>query len=60
MHKKDLILVMAQGEDELKKIATAVTYAVQTKPWRLEIDLWKSFVNVDLPFLEGLNEAWWR
>lgn len=25
-----------------------VTFAVQTKPWLREIDLWKSYVNVDL------------
>jgi hypothetical protein len=35
-----------------------VTWAVQTRPWRLEIDLWRSFVNVDVEFLEGLDRRW--
>lgn len=57
--KRDSLLVMAKDEDELLKLASAATYAVQTfDTWRLEIDLWKSFVNVDLRFLEELDERW--
>ncbi|MCJ1290653.1 hypothetical protein MMC34_002195 [Xylographa carneopallida] len=50
--KSDLFLVMGEDEKDLQKLATAVTFAIQTRPWRLEIDLWKSFVNVDLKFLK--------
>ncbi len=57
--RRDSLLVMAKNEDELLKLASAATYAVQTfDTWRLEIDLWRSFVNVDLGFLEGLDERW--
>jgi len=56
--KRDLYLVMGKDEAELLKLAGTVTYAVQTEPWRLEIDLWRSFVNVDVAFLEGLDRAW--
>lgn len=37
--KRDLYLVMGEDEAELFKVAGGVTYAVQTEPWRLEIDL---------------------
>ena len=57
-HRRDLFLVMAEDEDRLQTIASAVTFAVQTKPWLLEIDLWKSFVNIDLEFLNGLDPKW--
>lgn len=57
--RRDSLLVMAKDEDELLKLASAATYAVQTfDTWRLEIDLWRSFVNVDLGFLEALDERW--
>ncbi|KAJ9656968.1 hypothetical protein H2201_008330 [Coniosporium apollinis] len=56
--KRDMYLVMGEDEVDLLKLAAAVTYAAQTEPWRLEIDLWRSFVNVDLAFLEGLHHAW--
>ena len=52
--RRDSLLVMARDEDDLLKLSSAVTYAVQTfDTWRLEIDLWRSFVNVDLGFIEG-------
>jgi hypothetical protein len=54
----DLYLVMGRDEKELRKLASAVTFAVQTEPWRMEIDFWRSFVNVDLEFLEGLDKRW--
>lgn len=56
--KRDLFLVMGTDEKDLQKLATAATYAIQTDPWRLEVDLWRSFVNIDLEFLEGLNNGW--
>jgi hypothetical protein len=56
--KRDMLLVMAESEEELTRFAIAVTFAVQTNPWRMDIDLWKSFVNIDLAFLEALDEAW--
>ena len=56
--KTDVLLVMAKDEEELKRFAVAVTFAVQTTPWRLDMDLSRSFVNVDLAFLEALDETW--
>lgn len=58
VHRGDLVLVMADDERELLKYVTAVTFALQTKPWFRELDLYKSFVNVDLDFLEDLNPFW--
>ena len=56
--KKDLLLVLGTDEEDLLKYSTAATFAIQTEPWRLEVDLWRSFVNVDVAFLEGLQEEW--
>ncbi|MCJ1393917.1 hypothetical protein MMC18_006793 [Xylographa bjoerkii] len=56
--KRDLFLVMGEDEKDLQKLATAVTFAIQTRPWRLEVDLWKSFVNVDYKFLEDMDDKW--
>ena len=56
--KRDKYLVMGTDENDLFKLACAVTYAVQMRPWRWEIDLWKSFVNVDMAFLEALRDDW--
>ncbi|KAF1983275.1 hypothetical protein K402DRAFT_338776 [Aulographum hederae CBS 113979] len=55
---KDTVLVMGRSEEDLKKLATATVFAIQARPWRLEVDLWKSFVNVDVGFLERLDEKW--
>lgn len=57
--RKDMILVMGKDEEDLRKYATGVAYAVITKPWRMELDLWKSFVNIDLEFLEDLERLGW-
>jgi hypothetical protein len=54
----DLYFVMGRDEAELRKLASGVTFAVQTEPWRMEIDFWRSFVNVDLGFLEALHKDW--
>lgn len=55
---KDLILVMGVDAKECRILSEATTWVVQTRPWRLEIDFWRSFVGVDLGFLEGLDERW--
>jgi hypothetical protein len=49
---------MGDDEADLLKWCTVVTFALQTKPWLREVDLWKSFINVDLEFLEGLDKYW--
>lgn len=56
--KRDMVLVMGDDEKDFERLVTAVVFAIQTKPWRLEVDLWKSFVNVDLSFLEVLDAKW--
>jgi hypothetical protein len=56
--KRNLYLVMGKDEDDLFTLAAAVAFASQTRPFRLEVDLWKSFVNVDFAFLEALNDKW--
>ncbi|KAF2875319.1 hypothetical protein BDV95DRAFT_604075 [Massariosphaeria phaeospora] len=55
---KDLVLVMGKDQKDLRRLSQAVTWTIQTKPWRLEVDFWRSFVNVDVQFLEDLNEKW--
>ena len=58
IYRGDVILVMGIDASDLLRYVVAVTFAVQTNDWRQEIDLWKSFVNVDLKFLEGLDSYW--
>lgn len=58
MSRGDLILVMGVDVEDLLSTCTAITFAIQTKPWLREIDLWKSFINVDLEFLEQLDDFW--
>ncbi len=58
VQRGDLVMVMGEDEKDLFKLSTVVTFALQTKPWLREVDLWKSFVNVDLEFLEELEEFW--
>jgi len=55
---KDLVLVMGRDARNLRQLAEGVTWAIQTKPWRLEVDWWRSFVNVEAEFLEGLDRRW--
>lgn len=54
----DAVLVMAESEEELFRLSTIVTFVMQTKPWLREVDLWRSFVNVELDFLDSLDPAW--
>ncbi|KAF2808929.1 uncharacterized protein BDZ99DRAFT_444814 [Mytilinidion resinicola] len=56
--KRDLYLVMGKDEADCRLRSAGVTWAVQTEPWRLEVDFWRSFVGVDLKFLEGLDREW--
>ena len=56
--KRDLFLVMGEDGEDLLKYVVATTFAIQTDPWRLEVDLWRSFINVDIGFLEGLKSEW--
>lgn len=56
--REDTFLVMGMDEEELLRLTAAVVYAVQTDLWRLEVDLWRSFINVDLKMLEGLDVGW--
>jgi hypothetical protein len=58
--KRDMLLLMGKDEDDLRKLVLAVIFLLQTKPWRLEVDLFKSFINVDLDFLRTLDPAWIR
>jgi len=55
---RDLFLVMGTDEEDLLKFTTATIFAIQTEPWRLEVDLWRSFINVDMGFLESLQAEW--
>lgn len=55
----DLVIMMGEDEEGLLKGCTVMTFALQTKPWATEVDLRKSFVNVDLEFPRvGLDELW--
>ncbi len=61
LHMRDLFIVMGEDEADLLKYTTAAIFMIQTEPWRLEVDLWRSFMNVDLDFLEwadGLGSGW--
>ncbi|KAH6692878.1 hypothetical protein BKA61DRAFT_637651 [Leptodontidium sp. MPI-SDFR-AT-0119] len=56
--RRDKYLVMGKDEKDLERLTAAVAFVVQMRPWRLEVDLWKSWVNVDVGFLEGLDDKW--
>jgi len=55
---RDLLLVMGETRSECRRLSEGATWAVQTRPWRLEIDFWRSFVGVDAEFLADLDERW--
>lgn len=52
------ILVIGQDQRELEKMMLGTIFAMHTSPWRGEIDFWKSFIDVDLEFLESLDKTW--
>lgn len=56
--KRGKHLVMAKDGSELFRLASALTFAVQMRPWRLKVDLWRSWVNVDVEYLRGLDAKW--
>ncbi|KAG9239309.1 hypothetical protein BJ875DRAFT_501529 [Amylocarpus encephaloides] len=57
LNKRDKYLVMAENKEELCKLTSMVVYAVERRPWRHEIDLWKSFLDVDSGFVQRLDDA---
>ena len=57
-HRGDLVLVMGKDADDLFNYSTAVMFALQTKPWFREVDLWKSFVNIDIDLMRDLDPVW--
>jgi hypothetical protein len=56
--RRNAYLVMGTNGDDLRQLAVATCFAVERRPWRWEVDLWKSFVNVDICFLERLQQDW--
>jgi len=56
--RRDIILVMGNDEADLLKRVVGVTFTVQDRPWLREIDLWRSFINLDFADLENLD-GWW-
>lgn len=57
--RRDMVLVVGKDEKECRELTTSAVFAIQTRPWRLEVDPWKSWWNVDLEFLERLDGGWW-
>ncbi|QDS75109.1 hypothetical protein FKW77_007267 [Venturia effusa] len=58
IHRRDIILVMGTDEEDLMRRVVGTTFAVQGRPWLREIDLARSFINVDEAFLDKLD-GWW-
>lgn len=58
MVRRDKILVMGADEAECLKYTAAAVFCVQTRPWRLEVDVLKSFGNVDVKFVKELDDFW--
>ncbi|EEP82860.1 predicted protein [Uncinocarpus reesii 1704] len=57
--KRDMVLIMGENEEEILQLTAAVTFVIQTRPWRLEVDYWKSFINVDIGFMNTLQDGWY-
>jgi hypothetical protein len=55
---KDMLFVMGKDERDCRRLSEGVTWAVQMEPWLHEVDFWRSFVNVNVEFLEGLDHRW--
>jgi len=58
--RRDIVLVMGKTEEELLRWTMGVTFALQDRPWLREVDLWKSFVNVDIELLGQLDKWWFQ
>lgn len=56
--RRDIVLVMGDTQEELEKMVLGTVFALQTANWRHEVDFWRSFVDVDLEFLENLDKKW--
>lgn len=56
--RRDKFLVLGEGEKECERLTSALAFVLQMRPWRLEVDLWKSWVNVDEGFVKGLDGRW--
>jgi hypothetical protein len=59
VHKRDMVLIMARDPGDCRDLTAAAVWALETRPWRVEVDPWKSWWNVDVAFLQGLDDAWW-
>ena len=57
--KGDKCLVVGKNREMCRNYSTIACFALTTRPWRLEVDAWKSFLGVKVEFLEGLDERWW-
>ncbi|KAK8151559.1 hypothetical protein BC567DRAFT_239398 [Phyllosticta citribraziliensis] len=57
--RRDRVLIVGKDRHECEVLTMAAAWMMTTRPWRLEIDLWKSWVGVDLELLEGLDQGWW-
>lgn len=57
--KRDKYLVMGKDAEDCKRLTAATVFAAECRPWRQEVDLWKSFLGVDEQFLKGLKEEWY-
>lgn len=55
---RDIILVMGDDQEDLEQLMLGTVFGIQGIPWRLEIDFWRSFVDVGVEFLEGLDKEW--
>ncbi|KAK8224470.1 hypothetical protein HDK77DRAFT_385847 [Phyllosticta capitalensis] len=55
----DRVLVMGKDRKECERLTMAAVWMITTRPWRLEVDPWKSWFGVGLDLLEGLDEKWW-
>lgn len=56
--RRDQVLIMGQDQRELKEMMLGSIFALHTNSWMIEIDFWKSFVDVDLEILESLDKKW--
>ena len=55
---RDIILISGDNQEDLEKWMLGTVFGIQGNPWRLEIDCWRSFIDVELGFLEGLDKEW--
>jgi hypothetical protein len=55
---RDPLMVMGKDKMDCRRLSEGVTWAVQAQLWLQEVDFWRSFVDVDAAFLEGLDHKW--